>query len=781
MQTILWNKDWNFKEKNATSSASVSIPHTVAIEPLHVAHNVQGEFIYEKHFSAPIIQNGERVLLKFEAVMMNCKVFVNDTLLKRHFGGYLPFVVDITDAVRPDKENIVRIEVDNRDDKNTPPGKPTDDLDFLYYGGIYRNVYLEIVPAVYLTDAMDASVERGGIQITTEQKNNKSIVSIRENIKNTTADTKNVKVQFTLYDGDTNLEEKTQNIAITSQKYASPTVDFIVKEPKLWSCAYPHLYRVETKIITDSMQDSRNTTFGIRELEVKTDGLYLNQQKIKLFGLNRGQQFPYIGIAASDAAQRREAKMLKQSGINCLRLSHYPQSPAFIDECDRLGILLIDPVPGWQFLGGKIWQQRLEENLIELVRRDRNHPSIAIFEVTPNETNWSTKAGDAFLHHLHELVKQESPKALTGGDTVGRKNAMRVGFDVPYYGKDGRNFLSRKLYPDQRMFLKREYGDWSFGGNKSTSRVSRKDGEKAMQRQTWNFQFSHNDNYREGQILGDLIWEAIDHNRGYYPDAPISKSGIFDIFRVPKLSYQFVRSQQKAKTESDYVLFMQALTWENKDKLVFYSNADKVELYAESQKIAEAICDHGEDKPFDKRKSKEINDNYWMTKEDHIATSEKPCLLAKHVMNCSFDGGNCQHMDFPPFTFTHLDLKQCETITAKAFKEDKLVQEEVYYKNQKAVAFKIEAQTHGLPLQADDNDFVFVYVYAVDADGHLDVTYNEKIALSVQNGDTIGHSSIEAENGVAAFMIKAHERAQTIECIAQNTNGISAKETFKTN
>lgn len=779
MCELILNDQWNFREAGAQKSEIVTIPHTVAVEPLDVYLNKQGIFEYERKFSVEKMFPGQKVFLKFEAVMMNCKVYVNKELLTEHFGGYLPFLIDITDVVHYDSENTVFVVVDNRDDPDTPPGKPTDQLDFLYYGGIYRDVKLIIKPQMYLTDPMDKSVERGGVRIETAVSGDKGEVTVYENIKNCKSTEAKAEITYNIFFEDWLIHTKKETVSVMPNSDCTVNAKFVLENPRLWDIDSPDLYKLETVISFDeNQQDRRCTDFGIRTVSVDSEGFWLNGKKVRLFGLNRGQQYPYLGIAVSNDAHRREARMLKESRINCLRLAHYPHSPAFIEECDRLGILLIDPVPGWQFLGGKIWKERLRENLVDLVRRDRNHPSVVIFEVTPNETNWSKKEGDIYLHGLHEIVKRECPGALTGGDTVGRKNAMTAGFDVPFYGKDSRSFISRFFKKDTRLTLKREYGDWSFGGNKSTSRVSRGDGEAAMQLQTWNFQFAHNDNLREGGILGDLIWEGIDHNRGYYPEAPISKSGVYDIFRIPKLSYQFVRSQAKALNDEDYVIYLNALKWENKSKLVFYSNCDFLELYADGKLIASSSCDNGSDKPFDERKSKQINDNYWMTKENHIVTSEKPCLLAKHVISCMFDGGNCQHMDFPPFTFINLDLKDYSTLEVKGFYKNECVKTETFYRNNPCTSLKIQAQTFGYPLRADDNDFIFIHVSAVDDNGNTDTDFNDNITLTVQNGSVIGHDTIKAEVGVAGFMVKADSGVSEITLTASVSGVCESSVTF---
>ena len=769
MKSISLNNDWSFKEFGSESFENVNIPHTPQIEKLDVYMNKQGLFEYVKSFFISELYPNQRVFIKFEAVMTNCKVYINKHFVMEHFGGYLPFCIDITNFVSYEKENEIYLIVDNHDDPQTPPGKPTKELDFLYYGGIYRDVELQIKPPLYLTDPLERTVPFGGTHIATTVNDNCATIKIFESIKSFCSEDKRGIIDFKIAFNDEIVAQKQENILVCANDDTTLTTELNIENPALWDLDNPNLYTVNTTINFDNIEDSRSTDFGIRTIQVNENGFYLNGKKIKLFGLNRGQQYPYIGIAASNEAQRREARLLKQSGVNCLRLAHYPQSPAFIDECDRLGILVIDPIPGWQFLGDSTWRQRLIENTHELVRRDRNHPCIAMYEVTPNETNWATAEGDEFLHSLHNIVKLEDSSALTSGDTVGRRNALIAGFDIPYSGDD-----VVQSPEDTRLKLRREFGDWCFGGNRSTSRCSRADGEAAMQLQTWNFQFNHNENMQDSNCLGDLIWEGIDHNRGYYPDAPISKSGIFDIFRIKKLSYQFVKSQQKAHSEDDFVIFMQALNWVGKEKLVFYSNCDKLELYADDTLICTKQCDNGIDMPFNAQAEKLINDNYWMTNEDHLKTSEKPCYLAMHTKSCLFDGGNCTHIDYPPYTFDNLQLNNVGSIKVNGYYNDKLVSKAIFTKPSTAVSLEIRPQVFDIPLRFNNNDFVFVHVNAVDANGNIDTNFNGKITLIVDGGSTIGHSEINAEVGTAGFMVKAHNEAKEITITAKANNLIGS-------
>ena len=287
-------------------------------------------------------------------------------------------------------ENLIEVTLDNRDDKTIPPGKPTDGLDFLYYGGLYRDVALIITPKVYLTDAVQADLPHaGGLLAETRCADERvAAVFVQATVGNRTAQARSVPVALMLLDekGATVGMERGE-ARVPAGGSASFSSVFHIENPRLWSPDHPALYTLACRITNENgEEDTYEETTGIRFAQITEQGFSLNGKPLKLWGVNRHQQYPYIGLAASNEAQRREARLLKSMGINAVRLSHYPQSPAFLDECDRQGLILIEPVPGWQFCTGGVFRKRLLQNIRDMIRRDRNHPSVMVFEVSPNET-----------------------------------------------------------------------------------------------------------------------------------------------------------------------------------------------------------------------------------------------------------------------------------------------------------------------------------------------------------------------------------------------------------
>lgn len=757
------NEGWQFSKEGDPGFIQVSLPHTPRLEPLEVTRPFQGTCYYKKELKIPHEAKDHRIAIEFEGVMQNCTVFFNGKKVAEHFGGYLPFTVDIQNFVNFEGSNLLEVTAVNTDDRTVPPGKPTSGLDFLYYGGIYRNVNLIVTPPVYFTDPVQANtVNGGGVLIQTKSLDAAGAqIHIKTTIGSICGGTKTAVVKLTVRDGETTVAETESTVAITRGTRTIET-EMTVENAHPWSLDDPHLYILECSVECGNNLHLHNETFGIRQATVNQDGFFLNGKKIKLLGVNRHQQYPYIGIAASDNAQRREARLLKSMGINTVRLSHYPQSKAFLKECDKIGLLLIEPVPGWQYFSRGIFRKRLLENLRDMIRRDRNHPSVVIFEISPNESPmFLPGASDRFFHLLHLAAKEELPDCLTSGDTSGRKNVEIVDYDIPYTGEDKR---SRKRVPFMglRPTLTREYGDWAFGGNSSSSRVTRADGEVLQQIQAWNFQWDHNNNYLQHNLLGDLVWEGIDHNRGYYPKAPISTSGVLDIFRLPKFSFYFYQSQQNQTP----VLFPALWHFKNKDRICVYSNCDEIKLAADGKEITVQKCDSGPTAAFDETKFKKTNDNYWMTNETHIEVSKDVSDLGRHTLSCLYDGGNCEKIDKPPFTFKNLSLDKYRKLTFTGYRNGKEILSKTIREPGVAAKLRIEVADWDVPLENKDNDFVFVYVHILDKKGTPVYEGDQTVRISVDGGEAIGHSEIKNLAGIAPFMVTAAPTATALSVTA---------------
>jgi beta-galactosidase len=319
-----------------------------------------------------------------------------------------------------------------------------------------------------------------------------------------------------------------------------------VTKPNLWSPNSPYLYRVRTELVADGKTiDSEDTRIGIRHIEITKDGFRINGEKMFLRGANRHQEYPYLGNALSDAAQYRDALKIKEAGFDYIRLSHYPQSPAFMDACDELGLVVMNCLMGWQYFGkDPAFAELKYQETRQLIRRDRNHPCVILWEVSLNESDMPK----AFIAKTHAIAHEEFPgdQMFTCGWTKG--------YDVFIQARQHGGCKKVKDLP----CVVSEYGDWEYFAQNAgleqgkwkdlqpaerNSRQLRGDGEVRLLQQALNFQEAHNDNLKT-TAFADGIWVMFDYNRGYAPD--IEASGVMDIFRLPKFGYWFFRSQRNA-------------------------------------------------------------------------------------------------------------------------------------------------------------------------------------------------------------------------------------------
>ncbi len=369
-------------------------------------------------------------------------------------------------------------------------------------------------------------------------------------------------------------------------------LDIGVVAPALWSPRTPDLYVLHTALIEDGVVvDDDTTRIGIRRIHMSADGFRINGERMFLRGTNRHQEYPYIGYALSDAAQYRDAKKIKDAGFDYVRLSHYAHAPAFMAACDELGLVVMDCIPGWQFFNREdpAFTAIQYDNCRRLLRRDRNHPCVVLWEVSLNETDMP----DEFIRTTHAIAHEEYPgdQCYTCGWTEG--------YDV---------FIQARQHGGCRDVTDRpcvvsEYGDWEYyaqnagleqeawadlAPDEANSRQLRWHGEAALLQQATNFQEAHNDN-RKTIAFADGLWVMFDYNRGYAPD--IESSGCMDLFRLPKLSHAFFRSQRPAgerlrhAVSGPMVFIASHWTPASSTTVRVFSNCEEVALHLDGQLI----------------------------------------------------------------------------------------------------------------------------------------------------------------------------------------------------
>lgn len=749
-EEIKFNKNWRFLrgvEVDESKWRQVHLPHTPKIEPLVVNDQWQGVCWYKKTLTPSQLIKGKNHFLRFEGVMQEAEVWINGTLAKKHVGGYLPFVVELTDHIDYDSDNEIRVKVVNTDNSAIPPGKPLKDLDFNTYGGIYRNVHLISTGETYITDPVHAQKVNGGGVIIRYDSISKHVAHgfTKVHIKNTSSHAKELKALITFQDKDNKeLSFLSDKLLIQPKSDKHIAVDFTIPNPHLWSPKNPNLYEVNVHVVeADNPKktvDLVTVTTGIRKIELNENGFFLNGEKLFITGTNRHQEYPYVGYAISDNANYRDAFKIKEAGFDFVRLSHYPHSESFMKACDALGLMVMNCIAGWQYYEEGAFVQNAYQDIRDMIRRDRNHPSVVFWENSLNESGMT----DEFMLKANQIVREELPY----GDTYTAGWLDHPSYDLfiparqhakpPHYWNQYAN--------NDRKILIAEYGDWEYyaqnaGFNQKefknlkseerSSRQLRAYGEKRLLQQALNYQEAFNSNLKGINTIGHANWLMFDYNRGYADD--LEASGISDIFRIPKFANYFYRSQKAPDADafSKPMVYI-ASNWDKNASLEIkvYSNAEEVALYL----------------------------------NDRLISKQKPEVT--YVSDA---------LSFPPFIF-ELPSFVSGTLRAVAFVNGRQVDEHSRTTPKAAQKIKLKLDESGKPLVPGFDDIVFVYAKILDENNNLVADATNDISFLVennQNAEIIGPHKINAEAGIATMLLRTNYAVSDIKISAYADNLLS--------
>ncbi len=735
----------DLKDKQWTS---VVLPHTAVIEPV-VSQKLTWEGIcyYRKTFSVGKYA-GKKLTIEFEGAMQQTDVWLNGHLVLQHKGGYTPFSIDLTNLVDYGKSNEIIVRLDNHADKNFPIGKDQKKNGFTYWSGLYRSTILHVTNPVHITDAVKADKTGGGgiFFRTPEVSKTSATALIRTNIVNEGNRSCWVHVRQVLIDasGRPVRENLSESVDLPEDGNIHIDQHFAIDNPLLWHPDHPYLYKLKTTVFAgDQIVDELEQNVGFRKLSFsREDGFKINGEPMYLVGTNRHQDYPYLGVALSKNANYRDMKKIKDAGYNAVRLSHYPQDPAVYDAADELGIMLLDGIPGWQFFNNNdIFKQRVYRDIRDMIHRDRNHPSIILWEANLNESY----PPDDFRIKCHELVHQDLPAGeyFTTGETYGAKNTTwDVAMNNWYDPKDSifRNSVERvqDIQPHQPGLIK-EYSDWEFGAWSSTTRSSRATGEKAMLQALWNTLWEHNadiGNYSPYSI-GDFTWAMYDNYISN--DKKLYEWGTEDYFRLPKFTEYFFQSQ------TDYKPMVFIANWwtpkSTREKVIILSNCDKVILKINNKIVGEQSPDNGPDTFY--------------------GVPEKG--------GTPFDGGNCKHLKHPPFTYRDIAFEP-GVLKAEGYIKGVKVTEQIVRTPDMPVGLTLLADFSGKQLVADGADALFIHASVTDKNGTVTCLDNSsEVEFQVTGGaKIIGPSIVKARGGIASIIVQSNsEKPGKIEVTAK--------------
>ena len=704
--------------------ATVNLPHTARVEavvtgaPGSDTAQWQGLCWYRRSIMVDATAAGSRIWLRFGAAMNVADLWLDGRPLGTNLGGFTPFAFDITDRITPGVPAMLAVRLDNRDNAVTGP-KPLADLDFNMYGGLYRSVELVIKDALHITDPIlaDRAASGGVLVQTLAASPERATLRIQVHVRNASSSVRPVVVRSRLLgvDGRVAAETQTTIVLFDAGRDANVTAELNVPTPALWHPRAPALYTLVTEVIESGrIVDTESTRVGIRRFNVSAQGLLINGEPMFLRGTNRHQEYPYVGYALSDDAQYRDAKLIKDAGFDYIRLSHYLHAPAFMDACDELGIAVMNCIPGWQYFNRADagFTALQYENIRRMIRRDRNHACVLLWETSLNETAMPAE----FISRSHAIGHEELPGDQTF--TCGWSS----GYDVFIQARQHGGCTKETARP----CVVSEYGDWEYYAQNAglsqtqwanlvpdhaNSRQLRWHGETRSLQQATNFQEAHNDN-RKTIAFGDGLWVMFDYNRGYAPD--IESSGCADLFRVPKLSYQFFRSQRDAterstKYASGPMVFI-ASHWTAGSPLAVrvFSNAEQVELTLNGAALARQYPDRG-----------------------RLST-------------------NLAHA---PFTFA-LPQFVAGTLVATAFIGGGAVATHRVKTPEAPTALQLRVDDQGRPFGGRGKDVAFVHASLVDAAGTLAVEAWENVAFGTTGAVAIvGANPYSSEAGIASAVL----------------------------
>lgn len=740
MQVSELNHDWSFRRRDdarlpsAAGWETVALPHNPFVADPDGRRHWFGDCEYRRTLAAPALAPGARCTLFVGAAMHTAIVLLDGKFVGSHLGGYLPFEIDLTPHLRAGAVHELLLRLDNRDNPDVPPGKPYAELDFCWYGGLYRGAELRVYPPVHLTEEISAAeVAGGGLFFRTlSASRGHAQASVRAHVRNSGAAAWRGTVRAELRFAERLVAVATSPaIELAAGEARHVELELHVEHPALWSVAQPQLH-----VLTVTVLGADGAALGARRLRVglrtiafsRSRGFELNGERLRLRGTNRHQEFPLVGYAAGAAAQWRDARKIKEAGFDYVRCSHYPPSPVFLDACDALGLVVMDAIPGWQFIGGAAFRDACFDNARQVIRRDRNHACVVLWELSLNETAMD----DDFMARLRAIGHEEFP-----GDQMFTCGWMDH-YDVFIHSRQHGRIHS--WANGDRALVVAEYGDWEFYAanegfdqvtgagvlpRENNSRKFRGDGERGLLRQAENHTVALNDTLSSPAVL-DGQWSVFDYARGYDPVR--AACGVADLFRLPKFSYHFYRSQRSPVEggpgwSGGATVFI-ASHWrpDSNLRVVVFSNCDEVELALNGRVLARR------------------------TPERTAATRALP---------------------HPPFLF-ELPRFEPGTLQATGFLAGRPAA--THSVATPGAPAKLELVLDGADtLDAAAGDFVFVHVRVLDASGTLCVAHSGTIALHA-TGDAavVGPVNVAAEAGIASFGVAVPRGARAFALRAES-------------
>lgn len=779
------NDDWLFTEQFEDSLMApeypentlqpVRLPHTCKETPFHYFDESLYQMVsgYRRHLLIPKNWQGKRILLTFEGAAHDSTVFCNGKKVGEHHCGYTAFTVDLTDNVLYGQDNLLCVRLDSRENLNVPPFGYV--IDYMTYGGIYRDVRLEVKEKVSLSDifvhtAIDFRSSPVTAQITSE-------ITLTESDKNVTIRQYYMpKSTAAAQESWRLLCEQTVSTDVSCDKEFSLTAT--ITAPLLWDTEEANLYILKTQLYQDNtLLDETETTFGIREAVFKKDGFYLNGRKLRIRGLNRHQSFPYVGYAMPKSMQRLDADLLKKElGLNAVRTSHYPQSHYFLERCDELGLLVFTEFPGWQHIGDDSWKAQAVANAEDMIRQYRNHPSIILWGIRINES----PDDDAFYEKTNAVAHKLDPSRPTGGVRAMKKSHLLE--DVYTYN----DFLhdgempgcdpKKKVTADmEKPYLISEYNGHMYP-TKAFDNEERRSEHAIRHANVLDAVAGQPD------IAGSFGWCMFDYNthKDFGSGDRICYHGVMDMFRNPKLAANIYACEQEQTPVLEITSSMDIGEHPgcNRGNIYILSNADSVKMYKNDRFIKEYLpgmspykhLKHGpiliddfigdsfaQNERFRPKHAKEITDAMNLVARGSLNHIPKRLYLTALKLLLIY------HIDFAEVTRLYTKYIGDWGGTATVYRFDAIKDGKVIKSVTKEPVreIRLEAEAdHTILTEQHSYDVALVRIRAVDDHGNVLPFYQEPVRL-ITEGDIsiIGPDTIALQGGMGGTYVKSLGRS----------------------
>ena len=710
------NRNWLFGGKAVAGATApdfndrhfqrVTIPHTNVVLPWHSFDDKDYQFvsIYRRHFRLPRELQGRRVFVDFAGAMTATTVTINGKRLGEYRGGYTPFSFELTPSVNWSGNNVLAVEVDSTERADIPPFGGN--IDYLTFGGLYREVSLRIVPEIFIDNVFAKPVD----VMSPDRK-----VDVQVGLNGAAGANAPLTLTVELRDGDRLLKLATQEIGAGGGADFQDVALTGIGNVDLWDLDHPRMYQVVVKLSgSKGTLDEYSVRIGFREATFTPEGFRLNGKHLKLRGLNRHQTFPYVGGAMPARVQRRDALILKKElKCNLVRTSHYPQSPHFLDACDDIGLLVFEEIPGWQHIGENPWQDIALRNVGEMIRRDWNHPSIILWGVRINES----RDNHDFYTRTNELARRLDDSRQTGG--VRYNYASEMLEDV--FTMNDFGFPLQQ--PNQLRYLNTEFVGHTYS-TKRTDNVERI-AEHGLRHARVHNQLGSSDRY-----AGGIGWCAFDYNtHGNFGSGDrICYHGVSDIFRIPKPAAGFYRSQCDPGEE---VVIEPGFNWASGDRsgaggpgrVPIWSNCERLKVYLDGK----------------------------------LRSELRP------------DAKTFAHLVHPPFfvDLSGLPLNPWGDLKIEGYIGEKLAIAKTY--SGRGVDAQLHLEPDDTELDGDGIDATRLILRVTDEYGGPRQFASGAVALSIEGpGEIVGENPFGLVGGVGAVWIKSKEAAGTVSVTARH-------------